>query len=453
MCEDKNSKNQRDDVISSALFTGQKNSVDTVDKLQKEKNTKELTVFKELLENGIITSEWLREKADEMQKEKNKRILQSHPYKIYESNGTWYTHLPDSGKTEKRRKIKRKSKQALEKAIVDYYTSHENQMTVEDIFNAWNDDRLKYGYIAGSTHLRDKKFFKQYLMPTPMASRQIDSVSREEWTAWTQAQLDNGITAKQWSGLRGIIKGILHYAEDHHYIPYSAEDMLQRVRIHKNAFKKRRKQDAEEIYYAEDLQKLRDYCLKEWDAYTSCIWLISISGLRVGEVTSLTPDDIDLTAMTIYVHRTETRGDETGQTLATVRDGAKTDAGTREVSLPSSSRERLAQILWNCKNNNWQFLFCRMNGDRIKTRAIRRKLSIICSNLGIEYKPPHKLRKTVASILIESNAIDDRTITQQLGHTDISTTHDFYHRSRLKAKERSEILDGIAEIGASQKTS
>jgi integrase len=258
-----------------------------------------------------------------MQKEKNKRILQSHPYKIYESNGTWYTHLPDSGKTEKRRKIKRKSKQALEKAIVDYYTSHENQMTVEDIFNAWNDDRLKYGYIAGSTHLRDKKFFKQYLMPTPMASRQIDSVSREEWTAWTQAQLDNGITAKQWSGLRGIIKGILHYAEDHHYIPYSAEDMLQRVRIHKNAFKKRKKSDSEEIYYSEDLQKLRDYCLKNWDAYTSCIWLISISGLRVGEATSLTPDDIDLTAMTINVHRTKTRGDETGQTLATVRDVPK----------------------------------------------------------------------------------------------------------------------------------
>ena len=51
------------------------------------------------------------------------------------------------------------------------------------------------------------------------------------------------------------------------------------------------------------------------------------------------------------------------------------------------------------------------------------------------------------------DAIDDRTITQQLGHTDISTTHDFYHRSRLKAKERSEILDGIAEIRASQKTS
>ena len=132
--------------------------------------------------------------------------------------------------------------------------------------------------------------------------------------------------------------------------------MLQRVRIHKNAFKKRKKSDSEEIYYSEDLQKLRDYCLKNWDAYTSCIWLISISGLRVGEATSLTPDDIDLTAMTINVHRTETRGDETGQTLATVRDGAKTDAGTREVSLPSSSRERLAQILWNCKNNNWQFL-------------------------------------------------------------------------------------------------
>lgn len=102
--------------------------------------------------------------------------------------------------------------------------------------------------------------------------------------------------------------------------------MLQRVRIHKNAFKKRKKSDSEEIYYSEDLQKLRDYCLKNWDAYTSCIWLISISGLRVGEATSLTPDDIDLTAMTIYVHRTETRGDETGQTLATVRDGAKTDA-------------------------------------------------------------------------------------------------------------------------------
>ena len=179
-------------------------STDERKEQSKEKNAKELEIFKGLLDNDIITAEWLREKADEMQKEKNKRILQSHPYKIYESNGTWYTHLPDSGKTEKRRKIKRKSKQALEKAIVDYYTSHENQITVEDIFNAWNDDRLKYGYIAGSTHLRDRKFFKQYLMSTSMASKQIDSVSREDWTAWTQTQLDNGLTAKQWSGLRGI---------------------------------------------------------------------------------------------------------------------------------------------------------------------------------------------------------------------------------------------------------
>ena len=75
MCEDKNSKNQRDDVISSSLFTGQKNSVDTGDELQKEKNTKELEMFKELLENGIITSEWLSGKAENMKKKKEQEIL------------------------------------------------------------------------------------------------------------------------------------------------------------------------------------------------------------------------------------------------------------------------------------------------------------------------------------------------------------------------------------------
>lgn len=379
---------------------------------------------------------------------KRKEILKEHEHKIFFSSGYWMTYCIEDGK---RKRIKRKSKKDLEDAIIALYggTAKEKKKktpTVKECFEAWNDQRLEKGFVIGSTHLRDKKFFNQFYRGTDFENRCVGDITASEWTAFLQDKLNTMLTAKAWAGLRGITRGTLDYCFDAGYTGYTSADVISAVRVHRRMFKTRTKEDEDEIYYADELQTLRAACLRDWDSYTACIWLISITGLRIGEATALGPDDIDLERMVVQVRKTETHGDETGQQVFSVRADAKTEAGVRNVSIALSHKERLKKVKTKAETEGWEWLFCRDDGERLQGRAVRKRLKKICDENNIQYRPPHKLRKTAASILLESGKMDERTIIKQLGHTDIKTTHDFYQRSRMRDLERAKALDEIAEM-------
>ena len=398
----------------------------------------------DIISVGDLTT--LERQVGEMRK--RKEVLQQHDHEIFQSGGYWMTYCIVDGK---RKRIKRKNRKDLEDAIVALYggTAKEKKKktpTVKECFEAWNDMRLEKGFIIGSTHLRDKKFFNQFYRGTDFENRSVGDISAAEWTAFLQENLNTMLTAKAWAGLRGITRGTLDYCFDAGYIKYASADVISAVRVHRRMFKTRTKEDEDEIYYADELQALREACLRDWDSYTSCIWLISITGLRIGEASALCPEDVDLDRMVVQVRKTETHGDETGQQVFSVRADTKTEAGTRSVSVALSHKERLKKIKERAETAGWDYLFCREDGERLQGRAVRKRLRKICDENGIQYRPPHKLRKTAASILLESGKMDERTIIKQLGHTDIKTTHDFYQRSRMRDLERSKALDEIAEM-------
>lgn len=62
----------------------------------------------------------------------NKKILENHKYEIYysESEKSWRTYLPDETKPNKRRPVKRKSKENLEKEIIRFYAKSRKLKTV-----------------------------------------------------------------------------------------------------------------------------------------------------------------------------------------------------------------------------------------------------------------------------------------------------------------------------------
>ena len=84
-------------------------------------------------------------------------------------------------------------------------------------------------------------------------------------------------------------------------------------------------------------------------------------------------------------------------------------------------------------------------GKRLTTNAIRKRMQKICKELGIKYRPPHKIRKTYGTILIDNN-VDTRFITDQMRHTDILCTEKYYHRNRKTDNRKAEILGGISEF-------
>ena len=186
---------------------------------------------------------------------------------------------------------------------------------------------------------------------------------------------------------------------------------------------------------------------------TRCILLESIVGERAGELCPIMVEDIDLESMQISIKRTESRDYVNGRQIDGVHEGTKTDNGLRRISIPETARSFVEELVHIAEESGGGYLFKqepgrfkdRYAGNRIRSRQLRRHLKEICEEIGITYKPPHKLRKTYASILRE-NEIDDQTITDMMGHADIKVTQQYYIRSRTRASERSRKLGQIAEL-------
>lgn len=276
----------------------------------------DLSAIKTLISCGIPNKEQFRDEAEKMKK---KILLDKHPYEYYQGkNGNWYVYLPDPIKG--RIKKQRSTEAAIKEVIIDYQEKlSQISPTVEELFISWNRDRLNHHHVLGPTFLRDQRFFDAYYGKSNLRIKRIDTVSREEFTAFLQERL-SGLTAKQWGGLRGITRGILNFAEDNHYITYTADDVLSHVRIYKKSFKRSRKNPEEEVYFPEELEALRIYCISHPDPYTDCILLICYTGLRIGEAVTLYPSDIDLEKMLISVRRTETHADEEGNEKTCIHD-------------------------------------------------------------------------------------------------------------------------------------
>ncbi|MCD8370474.1 MAG: tyrosine-type recombinase/integrase [Clostridiales bacterium] len=75
------------------------------------------------------------------------------------------------------------------------------------------------------------------------------------------------------------------------------------------------------------------------------------------------------------------------------------------------------------------------------------RLPRLCNKPGIYRKSPHKIRKTYGSILLDSH-VDNRMITDQMGHTDIGCTENYYHRNRKSIEQKTHILSDIPEFKA-----
>jgi hypothetical protein len=101
------------------------------------------------LESGMIDIDTIQ-----MQIEMNerKKYLEMHKYEVFlGTDGNYHTSLPDDTKKNKRRAVKRKTKESIEDAIVEHYKSSENEPSLEQLFYMWVEKKLGYGEIPKQT--------------------------------------------------------------------------------------------------------------------------------------------------------------------------------------------------------------------------------------------------------------------------------------------------------------
>ena len=165
------------------------------------------------------------------------------------------------------------------------------------------------------------------------------------------------------------------------------------------------------------------------------IMLALRTGLRVGELSSLTPKDIH--PGLIEINKTEIRYRESqGHYVHEVRKNAKTDAGNRTVVIDKEAENIIERIL--SLNPNGEYLF-EIDRKRVIGQSFTRKLERACTSLGIKPRSMHKCRKTYATSLINAN-IPESFIIAQMGHIDISTTKNYYLYDNTELTKATEYL-------------
>lgn len=394
-------------------------------------------LLKYAIENGMIDLSYVQEQVE---MNKRQELLKKHPYAIsHGSDGKWRTYIPD--KEKGRKMIKKSTKEGIEEVVISYLRAEIENPTISEVFHEWNDRRLELKKISRSSHLRFKQVFNRHYKE--FGKRKIKSVTSQDIEEFLEEQIAQyELSAKAFSNLKTITKGLLKRAKKRNLIDMNVEELFQEMDTSESHFSKRIKEDCEEVFSEEELPQILSYLTENPDLKNLGILLMFLTGIRVGELVTLKHSDFD--GNTFKIRRTETKYvDEDGKYVYGIKDFPKSEAGVRTVIIPKSYSwvtNKLRLI-----NPFGEFIFVENGDKRLTTNCIRRRMERVCDKLGIVRKSPHKARKTYGSILLD-NGIDNKLITDLMGHTDILCTEGHYHRNRKTIERKSEILSDIPEF-------
>jgi integrase len=165
------------------------------------------------------------------------------------------------------------------------------------------------------------------------------------------------------------------------------------------------------------LQQLRLILATACNPWRTLFYILTLDGLRAGEVLGLKWDDIDLNLRLIKVNRSAWYGK-----IKT----AKSEASETVLPIPEILAEILRIYRGEWKPNPDGFLFVtRNNRPPSSNKVVEYRLWPILDKLGIPRCGLHAFRHTHTSLLLESGATP-AVAQRQLRHSDARTTLGIY---------------------------
>lgn len=392
-------------------------------------NNEEL--LKYAIEHDMINMSCIEEQIN---MNKRKELLEKHPYKIWEgSDGKYHTYLPDEAK--KRVLRKRNTQKEIEDLIIEFWKEKQENPTIKEIFNEWIEFKRLHN-IQNQTVDRYRRDFNTYF--SDIKDKKIKSVDECDLNDFlVDIVFSHNMTAKAFSNVRILVRGIWIRAKKKKLIDFRVNEVLEELEISKKDFAK--PEIKEEVYTDEERERMIGYLENNLDLINLGLLLIFATGIRVGELSALRTEDIFNNK--ICISRTEISYElKRGKYTYEVRDFPKTEAGIREIYISNEFKKYLAVLKRWAFGREWAF---EKNKKRIRTYQFQSRLRYICTKkLKMKVKSPHKIRKTYASLLVDSG-IPENIIISQMGHTDIRTTKKHYYRNHYNGEDVEKIVSDL----------
>lgn len=378
----------------------------------------------------------LEDVGKEIMSRTNAILLKNHPNDIWQGgNGYYYTYV---GEGSSRRLIKRKKLETLENDILEHYTS--KVLTIGECFNEWAMWRLENEFIGKGTYNRYIYDYNKYLLPLDHCL--VSSITADDMDIFIRKVVrDYNMTAKAYSNMRTVILGIFKWAKRCHYTEFSIGEFFSDFDISKKSFRKVKRESEDNVFTDDEVRRLMVWLRANPTIENLGLIFAFQTGVRCGELAALKWSDISSDGLTLHVQRQEILYHvKTGMQEHKVVEYTKSEAGDRYIYMPSGTVSTLT--IARSLNRESEFIFAK-NGIRINKTVYNTKLATACRNVGVKERTMHKIRKTYATALIDSD-VEEIFVTQQLGHSSIETTKKYYYFARAsKDTKTSKINEAI----------
>lgn len=214
-------------------------------------------------------------------------------------------------------------------------------------------------------------------------------------------------------------------------------ESLKREYIYKNPMinvivPKSEKETKEVDAFSIDEQKQFVNAIKN-DKYKNIYTIAMFSGMRIGEILALTPDDIDFENNEIHITRSLTRDKNSNVILG---KSAKTYNSKRNIPITSLFKDELEDAIKNMQPNPYNLIFTTRNQTLFSAANINCFFKRLCTKNNIKLEKNskgkleskvnmHMLRHTYATRCIESG-MPAHVLQKLLGHKNVSTTINTY---------------------------
>ena len=231
--------------------------------------------------------------------------------------------------------------------------------------------------------------------------------------------------------IHGVISSILSQAYKEMIVSFNAAERatlpkMQKVRESKTL----QPEEIQDVIKALDTEPI---------SFKTMIMFLMCTGCRRGEAIALTWDKIDWNKREVLLDRSTGYTPTDGIITGTTKTGK-----ARIVALPPALMEQLRTYRqWQMKERTalydaWEptnLVFTRWNGKILNPNTVNLELKEFCKRHDLPHINPHLFRHSAASILI-SNGVDVLSVSQMLGHSNISTTLNTYSHALEESRQK-----------------
>ena len=289
-------------------------------------------------------------------------------------------------------------------------------------FRVVTEEWLKYkkNTVKNSTYYYYSYSVEKYLYPK-FADQDITQI--KDYNDFIE-KLTDTLAPKTVRDIITKLKEIINFYEEEHNT---------KLNIKKMSLPKMNKKEIQ-ILSNKEKQKLEKYCIQQNDLKSLGILICLNTGLRVGEVCALRWENVDFETRRIHVEKTIERiySKEENKTIVII-DTPKSITSVRTIPINSKLYNILKQIRGKSKKTD--FVLTGSSEHYVEPRNYQYHFKEILKRSKVKKYKFHTLRHTFATNCIEAG-MDIKSLSEILGHADVSITLNIYVHSSDKAKRK-----------------